>query len=432
MYPLAPATIASTTRLCSLRVSTSTREAGAISPSCLIASTPDMPGSLRSISTTSGRRSTTISTAASPLAASPTRSRPPVASACDRALRINCSSSTKTTVAAEVSSAGIVGGLLRAIYALAVLRLAVGTLGSASTWPVLTTRSGSTWPFTPRPSGRSLRAERRSGNDHRSGYSGDNHRRRPATYVWPPGRHAPAVEANRVAGGDAAVVRRREQPVLRGRPLPVRAGRCAVRRGRGAGRRADAVGPRSALCARRGDHDRCAWRLRRRAGLCPRGRGDRGQGEEPRVRRSEPGRRRHGGARWLRRRLPGQRHLCAAGRRRIRGPRGYPCEVQRAGWARGSARVAGDGRARCTRRSRTLQPLPVRIDLLDPSHRPDGGARHRSRPLGRLGLGTWSARLPGAGPAPHGPEHACPREVTATIQPAGRVVPLRERPDRRR
>ena len=90
------------------------REVGASSASCSIAGTPELPGSGMSISTTSGRRSSTSSIASCALAASPTRSSPPPVSVCARAPRIICSSSTTTTVmgrgrCVESCWAGVVG-----------------------------------------------------------------------------------------------------------------------------------------------------------------------------------------------------------------------------------------------------------------------------------------------------------------------------------
>ncbi|HTU85921.1 MAG TPA: hypothetical protein VMF57_10125 [Solirubrobacteraceae bacterium] len=58
-----------------------------------------------SISTTSGRRSSTSSIASSPLPASPTISSPLTDSVCARTLRISGSSSTSTTVIDVLRSA---------------------------------------------------------------------------------------------------------------------------------------------------------------------------------------------------------------------------------------------------------------------------------------------------------------------------------------
>jgi hypothetical protein len=76
-YPHAPASTASVTSSSSLEtLNTRTRLAGARAVKRRVASSPDIPGILRSMTTTSGAVSSTARIAASPLGASPTTSMP--------------------------------------------------------------------------------------------------------------------------------------------------------------------------------------------------------------------------------------------------------------------------------------------------------------------------------------------------------------------
>src|SRR5918996_4461242 len=81
-----------------------TRVAGATPRICVVASIPDIPGMLRSISTTSGAVCPTSSAAPAPSEASPTTSMPCSTSSSRSPLRNSAWSSASTTRALEASS----------------------------------------------------------------------------------------------------------------------------------------------------------------------------------------------------------------------------------------------------------------------------------------------------------------------------------------